>query len=30
MGKPYRTENVFARSLNRALVDLPAPVNISY
>jgi ubiquinol-cytochrome c reductase cytochrome b subunit len=30
MNKPYRTENVFARSLNRALVDLPAPVNISY
>ena len=30
MNKPYRTENVFARSLNSALVDLPAPVNISY
>jgi len=30
MKKPYRVLNVLVRPLNGALVDLPAPVNISY
>ena len=30
MSKPFRNTHVLARPINGALVDLPAPVNISY